>query len=327
MTSVTATAHAGVTLRLAVGDGPDDPALRPFDAVRMAITPVTRVTLDDDPDVEHVPGRRDDGRGAVTSLTIRGHRARPLPCSPDNLAWRAVESAVAAAHAGHRRGEGARVHVDKGFPGGSGLGSAAADAAAALIAARAKLGLALTDGDLRAVAADLGPAVVAALDGGVGVISSDGADATVAPALARGPFHWVMALHTQPLTAAEVLRARDRIAAGRGIAPAGDPNPLLRALAAGDAAALAGSMRNEVQPAVISLKPGLRRIFSAGQDAGALAATVSSTGTAVAFLCPDRPTALEVAVAAGGVGLTLDVIVAEGPAGPATLLPPPEPAA
>ncbi|WP_448852097.1 GHMP family kinase ATP-binding protein [Corynebacterium sp. 335C] len=327
MTAVTATAHAGVTLRLSVGDGPADPGLRPFDAVRMAVTPVTRVTLDDDRDVARVSARRDDGRGAVTALTVRGHRARPVPCGPDNLAWRATEAAIAAAGAGARLTGGVRLHVDKGFPGGSGLGSAAADAAAALVAARAKLGLALTDGDLRAIAADLGPAVVAALDGGATVITSDGAEAAVAPVLARGPFHWVMALHTQPLSAAEVLRARDRIAADRGIEPAGDPNPLLRALAAGDAEALAASMRNEVQPAVISLKPGLRRIFAAGEEAGALASTVSSTGTAVAFLCPDRATALEVAVAAGGVGLTLEVIVAEGAAGAATLLPPPEPAA
>ncbi len=71
-----------------------------------------------------------------------------------------------------------------------------------------------------------------------------------------------------------------------------DPEPVLAALASGDPAALAPLLGNDLQPASLSLDPGLRRTLRAGVEAGALAGIVSGSGPDVRVpvrLVPRRP--------------------------------------
>ena len=60
---------------------------------------------------------------------------------------------------------------------------------------------------------------------------------------------------------------------------------MLAALASGDPATLAPLLGNDLQPAALSLDPGLRRTLRAGVEAGALAGIVSGSGPTCAFLC------------------------------------------
>ena len=94
--------------------------------------------------------------------------------------------------------------------------------------------------------------------------------------LARNTFHWVLAFAdgglSTPAVFAEIDRLREAAGADRSLPPRlEDPEPVLAALASGDPAALAPLLGNDLQPATLSLDPGLRRTLRAGTDAGALA--------------------------------------------------------
>src|SRR5262249_57072401 len=117
-----------------------------------------------------------------------------------------------------------------------------------------------------------------------------GRGAELATVLARSAFHWVLAFADGGLSTAavysEIDRLRETAGAGRDQPPRlEDPEPVLAALASGDPAELAPLLGNDLQPAALSLDPGLRRTLRAGAEAGALAGIVSGSGPTCAFLC------------------------------------------
>ena len=129
------------------------------------------------------------------------------------------------------------------------------------------------------------------------------------------------------LSTPKVFAEMDRLRADprRGKSPSrlGEPEPLLAALASGDAAQLAPLLGNDLQPAALSLDPGLRRTLRAGQDAGALAGIVSGSGPTCAFLCSSASSAIDVGVELAGAGVCRTVRAASGPVPGARIVPTP----
>jgi 4-diphosphocytidyl-2-C-methyl-D-erythritol kinase len=98
---------------------------------------------------------------------------------------------------------------------------------------------------------------------------------------------------------------------------------VLAALASGDPAELAPLLGNDLQPAAVSLDPGLRRTLRAGADAGALAGIVSGSGPTCAFLCTSAASAIDVGAQLAGFGVCRTVRVASGPVHGARVVPAP----
>jgi 4-diphosphocytidyl-2-C-methyl-D-erythritol kinase len=196
--------------------------------------------------------------------------------------------------------------LEKTIPVAGGMAGGSADAAAALLACATLWHLGTSRAELMELAADLGSDVAFPLLGGTAL--GTGRGELLSPVLVTGTFHWVFALSDDGISAADAYRELDRLrAAGTVPETAGTPDRVLDALRAGDAQALASVLANDLEVAVLSLRPELRDVLNAGVDGGALAGIVSGSGPTCAFLCVDDVIASEVAVAvaaAGGVSGT-----------------------
>lgn len=253
---------------------------------------------------------------AEWSLQVRGEGADQLPTDAGNLAW------PAATRLADRLGtaDRAAIEIDKAIPVAGGMAGGSADAAATLLACARLWGLDGPDApDLMALAAELGSDVPFALLGGTALGTGRGEQLTALPASA--PLHWVFVLASFGISAGDAYRELDRLrAAGDAPPPAGPPDALLAALRTGVPAHVAAELRNDLQPASLSLAPQLRSVLDAGLAAGALAGLVSGSGPTCAFLCADAAaaTALAAELVARGVGRS--VRTACGPALGATVL-------
>lgn len=242
-----------------------------------------------------------------TTVTVEGTEAAGVPCDESNLAVRAA--LLLAARTGI--GDGARIRIRKGIPVAGGMAGGSADAAATLVACDALWRTGLTREELGDVAAELGSDVPFSLFGGTAIGTGRGERLT--PALARGEYHWVVALADHGLRTPDVFAQLDRMRRGRPVADPEVPARLMHALRTGDAAGLAGCLSNDLQPAACALAPGLRRTLDVGQDAGALAGLVSGSGPTVVFLVTGAEQALDVAVALTAAGGVRDVRRVHGP--------------
>jgi len=226
-----------------------------------------------------------------------------VPVDESNLA---VRAARLVAEAGGHRG-GVRLTIDKQVPVAGGMGGGSADAAATLLACDTLWGTGLGRDELLRLAARLGADVPFAFAGGTAVGTGRGDE--LSPALAKGEFHWVLALSEAGLSTPAVYRAldehRERYRADIRPAPTTpvvEAN-VLQALRAGDPDLLADCLHNDLQAPAMRLQPGLATTLEVGEKAGALAGLVSGSGPTVAFLVADRDTALEVQVELSAAGL------------------------
>lgn len=241
--------------------------------------------------------------GAASAMALEGL----VPEGPENLAWRAAVRL--AAHAGVE--PAVRLTIRKDIPVAGGMAGGSADAAAALVACDALWQTGCSREELHDIAAELGSDVPFLLHGGTSIGTGRGEQ--LSPVLAHGDFHWVFALADGGLSTPEVYRTCDRLRADRTVPrPAADA-ALMAALRAGDAAALGAALRNDLQPAAISLRPELRRTLRAGEEAGALAGIVSGSGPTCAFLAVDAAAAVDLAVALSSSGTCRTVRRAHGP--------------
>jgi 4-diphosphocytidyl-2-C-methyl-D-erythritol kinase len=257
----------------------------------------------------------------MLSLELAGEGADSLPADERNLAWRAAE--LMAEHVG--RAPDVAITIEKSIPVAGGMAGGSADAAAVLVGMNALWELGVPRRDLHVLAAGLGSDVPFALHGGTALGTGRGEE--LATVLARSTFHWVLAFAdgglSTPAVFAEIDRLREAKSAEEQPPRLEDAEPVLAALASGDAATLAGLLGNDLQPAALSLDPGLRRTLRAGTDAGALAGVVSGSGPTCAFLCASAAAAVDVGTELAGAGVCRTVRVASGPVQGARVVPAP----
>jgi 4-diphosphocytidyl-2-C-methyl-D-erythritol kinase len=250
--------------------------------------------------------------GAGITLTVEGRDAKHVPTDDGNLAVRAAR--LLAERFGVPDAD-VHLHLRKGIPVAGGMAGGSADAAAALVACDALWHTGLDRETLHDLAAELGSDVPFSLLGGTAIGGGRGERLT--PALARGEYHWVVALAGHGLATPAVYGEIDRLREV-GAAPAADPEPvisdeLMTALRAGDAAALGQCLTNQLQPAALSLDPHLERALDIGRKVGALGGMVSGSGPTTVFLARDSGHALDLAMALTASGAAHDVVRTLGP--------------
>lgn len=235
-----------------------------------------------------------------------------LPLDGSNLCVRAAE--LLARETGCRRGVALTVH--KRVPIAGGMGGGSADAAATLLACDELWGTGLGRSGLLPLAAQLGADVPFALEGGTAVGTGRGDQ--LSQALAKGEFHWVLALSERGLSTPAVYAELDehRVRHAGELPETGEnvvvDTAALQAVRAGDREALAEAMHNDLQVAALQLMPELAEVLELGESHGALAGIVSGSGPTCAFLVPHALAAAELQSAFARAGI--QALSATGPA-------------
>lgn len=300
MTSVVARAPAKTNLALRVGP-PGADGFHPVATVYQAVSLYDQVRVE---------------TSDRLTVTVSGVGTADVPVDATNLAARAAT--LLARHLG--RPPRVALHIRKAIPVAGGMAGGSADAAAALVGCDALWGSALGRDDLARVAARVGSDVPFCLAGGTAV--GTGRGERLAPVLVRGRTHWVFALATDGLLAADVYARLDRLRADRDVAAPAVEADVVAALATGDVHRLGAALVNDLQPAAIALRPALRATLATGREAGALGAVVSGSGPTCAFLAEDGEHALDLAVTLSASGTCRTVVRADGPVGGAALVEP-----
>jgi 4-diphosphocytidyl-2-C-methyl-D-erythritol kinase len=180
-------------------------------------------------------------------------------------------------------GETRAVRITKRIPVAAGLGGGSADAGAVLRA----LGVGRTANELHEMARAIGADVPFFLSGCETAIGTGRGDRIQAlPDFPRG--HWFLLVPSEPgLSAAEVY-ARVR---PNDVFPAVHGELVRRVHTARDPAGVAAMLVNELEPAVLELRPQLAATLRAVRAAGALGAAVSGSGPTVFGVFGDRAAA------------------------------------
>ena len=229
--------------------------------------------------VLRVGARRPDGYHELVTLIGRIDLADVLLVGPaerthvdcpglpggDTLVTRALEGLCAAA--GHTGGF--HVHIDKRIPHGAGLGGGSADAAAALRAANALLPAPVSAAELARIGAEVGSDVPALLHDEATIARGRGDRVEVLGDLPRA--HLVIAHPGRPLATRDVYARH---------APDDRPLPDRIALPA-TLDELVALLENDLQAPAEALEPACRALREGMMGAGALAAMVSGSGSAV----------------------------------------------
>ncbi|WP_033444354.1 4-(cytidine 5'-diphospho)-2-C-methyl-D-erythritol kinase [Dietzia alimentaria] len=304
--AVTAVAPAKINLHLGIGD------LR-ADGFHDLLTVYRAVDLWEEVTVTVVDGGSDDDDDEIA---VTGPGAPQVPTDRTNLAARAVD--LLRDEAGSDARIAIRIH--KGVPVAGGMAGGSADAAAALLATDRLLGLGLGRVALEERAARLGSDVPFCLRGGTAM--GTGRGEKLATLLhARAEQHIVVALADGGLSTPAVFAELDRLRAERTDLPsAGSTDSLVSALAWDNPEAVADLLINDMEPAALSLMPGLRRTLRAGEEAGALYGMVSGSGPTCLFFCHDRDHAISVAAELSEAGVAREVRITRGPVAGAHIL-------
>lgn len=312
----TARAHAKINLHLGVGE----PRV---DGYHELITVFQSLSLHDELELRVDPKVMVERGSVVRSLNLSGGSAG-VPADERNLAWQAVDKLVAAYRfAGTGPLPTIDLHLSKGIPVAGGMAGGSADAAAALRAAEAWLSegrKSVGAETLDRIAAELGSDVPFTLHGGT--MLGTGRGENLLPVLSRGEYHWALAISSAGLSTPEVFAKLDQMRAqGRDLPASTDTAGLSRALLSGGPEQLATCLVNDLQAPALSLRPVLRQVLNAGNQAGALRGMVSGSGPTCAFLCRDAEHAAEVAAEILDTGLVLATATATGPAPGAHVVP------
>jgi 4-diphosphocytidyl-2-C-methyl-D-erythritol kinase len=229
-----------------------------------------------------------------------------VPVGEDNIVARAT--ALMAARAG--RDPVADFLVHKEIPVAGGMAGGSADAAAALLALDRLWDVRTPDGDLLALAAELGSDVPFALLGGTA--HGTGRGELVTPVADGGPWWWVVVPSgAGGLSTPAVYRRFDDMFPGAHAEPA-PADALLAALATGDPHRLGAVLHNDLQEPALDLRPDLAALLDRGESEGAIRGLVSGSGPTCLFLAESPTAAHAVAGALRGHGHPV-VLVAAGP--------------
>jgi 4-diphosphocytidyl-2-C-methyl-D-erythritol kinase len=291
--TVRVTSPAKINLALAVG------AARP-DGFHSLATVYQSVGLYDEVAATEAP----DGE---IRAHVHGAERAGVPSGDANLAVRAAKLLAET----HGVTAGVELAVRKGIPAAAGLAGGSTDAAAALVACDAVWGCATPRSRLLELAAELGSDVPFCLVGGTCI--GTGRGESVHPALARGEYHWVLALAEQGLATPAVYAELDRGRRGREVPEPVVPEEIMSALRSADPDALGQVLCNDLQEPALRLRPRLRQLLATGDERGALGSVVSGSGPTCLFLAGDVEHALDIAVHLSGAGLCRSVLPATGP--------------
>jgi 4-diphosphocytidyl-2-C-methyl-D-erythritol kinase len=199
-----------------------------------------------------------------------------VPSDPQNLAWRAADALFKEAHLN----AGCRIRITKRIPVGGGLGGGSSNAAAVLAGLNQLFGQPLSPGRLRHVGAKLGSDVPAFLVHG--------------PCIARGRgeklrrirlprLDLLLCFPGYPVPTAWAYAELDRLrAAGlRLTRPAVSPKILRAGLRRNESDTVAAQLSNSFEPPVFRRFPGLGNAKELLLRQGALAASLSGSGSTV----------------------------------------------
>ncbi|MCS4536364.1 4-(cytidine 5'-diphospho)-2-C-methyl-D-erythritol kinase [Corynebacterium sp. HS2168-gen11] len=262
---VQAIAHGKVNLHLGVGKLRED-------GYHDLVTIFQSVALHDVLTVRTV-----DGPGGVQKLSCS---QAGVPLDHTNLAWRAAATVLEQyAQASGKPAPSVELELHKGIPTAGGMAGGSADAAAALVACNHLLGNPFDRTQLLTWAAALGSDVPFTLMGGTAL--GTGRGEVLTPVLTRTTLHFALAFAREGLSTPAVFRKLDSLAH----TPHLTTTALQQALLRGDVEQVAAHIHNDMQPAALSLAPGLRRTLEVGTAAGALAGFVSGSGPTCAFVC------------------------------------------
>jgi len=245
--------------------------------------------------------------GCGITLTLSGTTTKGVPTDSSNLAYRAAQLMIDT----HDLDSDLAIHIKKDIPVAGGMAGGSADAAGVIVGIDALFDLGLSRDSMEKLAAKLGSDVPFSITGGIAIGRGRGDELT--PVLARGNYHWVLAMSAQGLSTPAVYEECDRLRTGLDIARPQVNEALLQALRAGDAVALGKSLTNDLQAAACSLRPALRLVLDVGHDYGALGSIVSGSGPTIAFLVEDDEKALDLTVALSASGVVAGVARASGP--------------
>lgn len=293
-------APAKINLTLRVGH-PRPDGFHPLATVYQAVSLYEEITA-----VPAEPG--------MIEVRVSGEGADQVPTDDRNLAMRAARLLARRV----REPLGVSLRIDKSVPVAAGLAGGSADAAAALLACSVLWELDLDHQDLLPLAAELGSDVPFALLGGTAVGSGHGE--TVAPALARGNYHWVLAFADRGLSTPAVYRRYDELGP-RPPDPFEVPAGLMNALRSGNAEKLGRELINDLQEPALDLMPSLRKLVAAAREFQTLGVIVSGSGPTVAFLAAEEADAIDLTVALSASGLCRSARYVTGPVPGARVLP------
>lgn len=293
MGGVTVRVPAKVNLELCVGP-PGDDGYHELVNVFHAVSIVDELSAEPADDV---------------SVVVTGTGSTYVPADDSNLAVRAAR--LLAETAGVDRG--AELRIRKSIPVAGGMAGGSADAAAALVACDALWGTALPRDTLIELAGRLGADVAFPLLGGTAVGRGRGDKLTPVPV--EGALHWVFAPAEGGLSTPRVYAECDRLRAesGERVRTPRGAEALLAALRSGDPERVGAVLHNDLQPAAVSLRPGLARTLAVGAAEGALGALVSGSGPTCAFLARTEAHAADLALALTREGVCRAARCAYGP--------------
>ncbi|MBD3367405.1 MAG: 4-(cytidine 5'-diphospho)-2-C-methyl-D-erythritol kinase [Candidatus Eisenbacteria bacterium] len=277
--ALTVEAYAKLNLGLAVGRERDD-------GYHEIATIFQSISLSDTLRLSAASGDSDE-------LVVRG---APVPTGADNLILRALARLRAQTAFAPVRTE-----LTKRIPVAAGLGGGSSDAAAALVGVVALHGLSLGQETLGKAALDVGSDVPFFLSGGT--MRGGGRGELLEPLPALTGVWFVLA------TPARAIRAGDAYARARiGLT---DDEGFIRLICSGirerDLPALAGALRNDLEPGVVSLCPSVSSLKQQLLASGAAGAAMSGSGPTVFGIFEKEESAKSAASRLRGRGHTVYV--------------------
>ena len=211
-----------------------------------------------------------EGNGREVSVLCR--ELSDVPES-ENIAYKAAQAYLSAAEEDNIKVE---ITIEKKIPDGAGFGGGSSDAAAVIIALNTLSGDRFSLAELFEIGATVGADVPFCLHGGCALCEGIGEKLTPAPSAA---LPLLLVRGNRGISTGALFRSLDL-----GKKPARTFNPssaMLNALEQGSPADIAAALQNDLLPAAVGFAPEIDRYIAAMQDAGALGASMTGSGSVV----------------------------------------------
>ncbi len=184
----------------------------------------------------------------------------------------------------------AKIELEKGIPVAAGLGGGSSDAATALKLIESTFGLKVSEAEMAALAFSVGADVPFFLKNGARLAEGAGEDLADVGCL---PNHWiVLASPGFELSAERVYQKFDEMGGGDEMEFAGRSRRLHEDIAAlGGFESLSRVIRNDLEPAAVSICSGVAELKQRMEEAGCAAVLMSGSGPSVFGLFPDSESA------------------------------------